>query len=91
MQKFQEQEQQRIQLQQQIDNQRALMRMDHPGEYCSVLYCTPYKLVCGLGLGIFRPLFITHQGTGQVGLGVGSWHNNRTNAGSPPIEFDYTS
>ena len=29
--------------------------------------------------------------TGQVGLGVGSWPSNRTNVGSPPSEFDYTS
>ena len=29
--------------------------------------------------------------TGQVGLGGGSWPSNRTNAGSPPSEFDYTS
>ena len=28
--------------------------------------------------------------TGQVGLGVGSCASNRTNAGSPPSEFDYT-
>ena len=26
--------------------------------------------------------------TGQVGLGVGSWPSNLTNAGSPPSEFD---
>ena len=29
--------------------------------------------------------------TGQVGLGVVSWPSNRTNGGSPPSEFDYTS
>ena len=29
--------------------------------------------------------------TGQVGLRVGSWPSNLTNAGSPPSEFDYTS
>ena len=29
--------------------------------------------------------------TGQVDLGVGSWHSNRTNARSPPTEFEYTS
>ena len=28
---------------------------------------------------------------GQVGLGVGSWPSNRTNAGTPPSEFNYTS
>ena len=36
-------------------------------------------------------LFVTYKYTGQVGLGVGSWPSNRTNAGSPPSEFDYTS
>ena len=29
--------------------------------------------------------------TGQIGLGVGSWPNNRTNTGSPPSEIDYNS
>ena len=38
----------------------------------------------------FIPVDVIHVFTGQVGLGVGSWTSNLTNAGSIPGEFDYT-
>ena len=33
-------------------------------------------------------IFVVKAGTGQVGLGVGSWASNLMNTGSIPYEFD---
>ena len=46
-----------------------------------------------LGVSLFHPDYLYHSlfQTRQVGLAVGSWPSNRTNAGWPPSELDYTS
>ena len=69
--------------------------------YPSVLHGTPHirLIICISAFSIFNPVkgvfdmtkLICHFLPGVVGLGVGSWPSNRTNTGSPPSAFAYTS
>ena len=57
-------------------------------QYVNSYYCPvskSYTCVRYYILSVYSPV------SENVGLGVGSWPSNRTNAGSPPSEFDYTS